>query len=439
MFARLPILTMFALAACSCISGGMLAAQTVYPGGTTVQINTPGFGDPYAAQNGAVGGSLLGSGFAPGNWLPNFSGSNPTLSNRLWIRGEYLYWFADGMDTPPLLTSSPAGTPQNRAGIIGEAGTSVLFGGGELNDDGSHGFRTRAGFWLTPQGAFGIEGEFFQLFGDGDGYSISGNGSPIIGRPFFDTTNDRETAQLVSYPGLVNGSVSISSDTDLRSALLTARASLCPTYGGCCSPYQEADRVDWIVGYRHLQLDDRLSFVETLDSQVIGAPGTISLAESFSTENRFNGLQLGVTYQANFRRAWLESILRVAVGDNEQRVNIAGNTSITELGVTTPFVGGLLAQTSNIGTYKQNEFTMIPEVGMTLGIRLTSCLHATVGYSVLYFPNVVRAGDQIDRNVNPNLIPEPNNPVTGSLRPRFSFVETDYWAQGLSFGGELRF
>ena len=82
---------------------------------------------------------------------------------------------------------------------------------------------------------------------------------------------------------------------------------------------------------------------------------------------------------------------------------------------------------------------MIPELGLTLGVRITSWFHATVGYSLLYFPNVVRAGDQIDRSVNPNLIPEPNNPVTGSLRPQFSFVETDYWAQGISFGGQFQF
>lgn len=438
----LPRSLQFAILACLtlvAVSVGTAAAQGVYPGGTAVLVNNSGFNDPYAVQTANGAGGWLGN----GPLLPNIQGlgfapAGQMLGDRLWLRGEYLYWYTDAMETPPLLTTSPAGTPQNRAGILGETGTRTLFGG-PINDGASSGFRTQAGFWVTPQRAFGIEGEYFTLLGDGDGFSASGNGAPILGRPFFDTTNDRETAQLISFPGLVNGSVGISSDTDLRSALINARAALLPTNFGVCAPCSDPDRVDWIVGYRHLQLDDRLSFSETIDSQVPGAPGTIRLNEQFATENRFNGVQLGIVYEANFRRAWLESMLRVAVGNNSQRVNISGNTSITELGVTDRFTGGLLAQTSNIGSYRQNEFTMIPEIGLKLGFRVTSCFHATVGYSMLYFPNVVRAGDQIDSNVNPNLIPEPNNPITGSQRPRFSLVETDFWAQGISVGGELSF
>ncbi len=442
MFSRLLIPSILATVACVIAGRDSASAQgVVYPGGATVVVSNPGFSDPYAVQTANGNGGWFSGGNGP---FPSFQNGvipsmGQTLSDRLWIRGEYLYWFADGMDTPALLTTSAAGTPQNRAAILGESGTRTLFGGGELNDDGQSGFRTRGGFWLSPQGAFGIEGEYFMLLGDGDDVSASGNGAPILGRPFFDTTNDRQTAQLISFPLLVNGNVNISSDTELRSALINARAALVPIHGGVCGPCPEPDRVDWIVGYRHLELDDSLSFSEFTDSQVPGVPGTIALSEQFSTENRFNGLQLGIVHQANFQRAWLESMLRVAVGNNSQRVNISGNTTITELGVTDRFTGGLLAQTSNIGSYRQEEFTMIPEVGVTLGVRITSCLHATVGYSLLYFPNVVRAGDQIDTSVNPNLIPAPNNPVTGSLRPRFSFVETDYWAQGLSFGGELRF
>ncbi|GAA4471805.1 BBP7 family outer membrane beta-barrel protein [Novipirellula rosea] len=419
---------------------GTVEAQGVYSAGPNVIVNNSGSFDPYSAQTSAGGGNL----FSGGNMFsfPSIGGFVPNMeqriADRLWIRGEYLYWEASGMDTPPLVTTSPDGTPQNRAGILGESGTAVLFGGGELNDGGHSGFRGKAGFWITPQGSFAIEGEYFGLFDDGDGFSAAGDGSPILARPFFDTTNDRETAQLVSYPGVVNGALNISSDTDLQSAMINVRAALMPTFAGCNNG-GGLDRVDWIIGYRNLQLDDRLSFSESLSSQVVGVPGTIELSEQFSTENRFNGLQLGVIHQATFDRAWLESTMRVAVGTNTQRVNISGTTSITENGVTERYPGGLLTQTSNIGSYRDKEFTMIPELGLTLGVRITSWFHATVGYSLLYFPNVVRAGDQIDRNVNPNLIPEPNNPVTGSLRPQFSFVETDYWAQGINFGGQLQF
>lgn len=86
-----------------------------------------------------------------------------------------------------------------------------------------------------------------------------------------------------------------------------------------------------------------------------------------------------------------------------------------------------------------DEFTMIPELNVTVGIRLTNRLTATIGYGVLYFPNVVRSGEQIDPDVNPGLIPEELVPATGPLRPEFRFIQNDFWAHGLNVGAELRF
>ncbi|WP_146525153.1 BBP7 family outer membrane beta-barrel protein [Novipirellula artificiosorum] len=431
MSARLSMIAIFVSTVLAIAATGTIRAQSPYPPGyPNMAAGGPPISDPYA----------MSSYNSQANWLPQMpSFSLPTVSDRLYWRAEYLAWRADGMETPPLVTTSPAGTPQNQAGILGMSGTSVLFGGNEINNDIANGFRTRAGLWLTAQGTWGIEAEYFMLNGDNDSYSASGSGAPILARPFFDTTNDRQTAQLVSFPGLVNGSVAVGSDSDLKSFLINARASMLPIYPTICPPDGAQDRVDWIIGYRYLELDDRLGVTENLESQVPSAPGTIALSEAFETQNQFNGLQLGVVYQANFNRAWLESMLRVGVGNNKQKVSISGSTAITELGVTDTYSGGLLAQTSNIGTYERTDFSMVPEIGLTLGFRFTRCLHGTIGYSLIYFPNVVRAGDQIDTRVNPNLIPEPNLPISGSQHPAFSFVETDYWAQGLSLGGELRF
>ena len=82
---------------------------------------------------------------------------------------------------------------------------------------------------------------------------------------------------------------------------------------------------------------------------------------------------------------------------------------------------------------------MIPEAGIRLGVRLTDRLHANIGYTVLYLPNVIRASEQIDRDINPGLIPEEANPLTGALRPRAMWVQNDYLAHGLHLGGELNF
>ena len=81
---------------------------------------------------------------------------------------------------------------------------------------------------------------------------------------------------------------------------------------------------------------------------------------------------------------------------------------------------------------------MIPEFGLTLGFRFTRRFHGTIGYSVVYFPNVVRAGDQIDRDLNPTLF-APETAFVGAPRPTFRFEDTSFYAHGLNLGGEFRF
>ena len=51
----------------------------------------------------------------------------------------------------------------------------------------------------------------------------------------------------------------------------------------------------------------------------------------------------------------------------------------------------------------------MPEIGFTLGYDLTSRLKATVGYTLLYWSNVARPGDQIDLNVDSRQFPPPHD------------------------------
>jgi hypothetical protein len=47
----------------------------------------------------------------------------------------------------------------------------------------------------------------------------------------------------------------------------------------------------------------------------------------------------------------------------------------------------------------------------------------------------VRAGDAIDLDVNPDLLP-PEEAFSGAMRPRFEWQDTDFWAQGIRVGLE---
>jgi hypothetical protein len=99
----------------------------------------------------------------------------------------------------------------------------------------------------------------------------------------------------------------------------------------------------------------------------------------------------------------------------------------------------LLALPSNSGHFFTERFAVVPEGSLTLGYQVTDNLSISIGYTFLYWSHVARPGDQIDRAVSPAALPISGTAPVPSSRPAFSFNETDFWAQGLTFGLELRF
>ena len=369
--------------------------------------------------------------------------ANPVpYRGRMFLRGEYLGWEMDGMKTPALVTTSPAGTPQNLAAFIGGANTTTLFGGGEINNDFRSGFRVQGGWYVDPTRYWAIGGDYYQLFGNGETFAANSTNNAILGRPFFDIVNGRETAQLVSFPALVSGDIGVNTDTQLRSFGIHIQAdalnepgSIQQTAGDCA----REPRLNWLLGYRHVSLDDEIRISENLTSLVNVAQGTINVNESFKTENDFQGVEIGAIREIPMGRFWFETVTKVALGTNAQKVRINGSTRLVEAGVPETFTGGLLAQRTNIGIYERNDFAVVPEIGATIGFHVTPRFSLTAGYTFVYFSNVVRAGDQIDTDVNPGLIPIEDDPLTGPLRPHFVFRQSDFFAQGVTVGGDFRF
>ena len=82
----------------------------------------------------------------------------------------------------------------------------------------------------------------------------------------------------------------------------------------------------------------------------------------------------------------------------------------------------------------------MPEVGVTLGFDVTDWWRLTAGYTFLYWSNVARPADQIDRVIDVTNIP--NFPTgarpTGLARPAPTLRDDGFWAQGVSFGMEFR-
>ena len=138
---------------------------------------------------------------------------------------------------------------------------------------------------------------------------------------------------------------------------------------------------------------------------------------------------------------------KVALGSTHQVVNIQGDTTQTALpGGFAPmpgsFAGGIYALPTNSGRRFANEFSVIPALELKVGYQLTQRLRATLGYDFMYWNQVVRPGNQIDHSINPTQsVPfgTTGGVLVGPAVPAALFNRTDFWAQGVSFGLELRF
>ena len=373
-------------------------------------------------------------------------GSGFGLFSGFYVRGEYLGWATSGMNLPPLVTTATAGTARAGAGALGRAPTSILFGGNDVNEEMRSGGRITLGLWFDSCRKFGLEGDYFALDDARTSFLRSSTGNPILARPFFNMLTGQESAELVAFPNVVSGTVDANALTRFQGAGIRMRHVLCcgsgcgpswcdPCGGGVLRGY----RLNLLGGYRFLRLDDSVNVSEDLVSTDTANPGSFRINDSFYTQNQFHGVDFGTLIELR-RGCWtLDLLSKIALGNNHSIVRINGNTDITENNVTTANTGGLLAQRTNIGTYTNDRFAVVPELGITLGYNVTPCLRAVVGYTFIYWSQVARAGDQISRDLNPNLLPPENVPFTGALRPQFAYHFTDFWAQGVNVGLEGRF
>src|SRR5690606_17291931 len=136
-----------------------------------------------------------------------------------------------------LVTGSPQGTPQAQAGVLGQPNTTVLFGDSYILDGSRDGLRFQAGSWFNDYQDLAIEGDVFFFETSSTAFSATGdNGFPILARPFFnmvpvdafgDFLPPAEDAELVSYPNVVEGNVTVNARSEFGGAGLRLRAAIC--------------------------------------------------------------------------------------------------------------------------------------------------------------------------------------------------------------------
>ena len=101
----------------------------------------------------------------------------------------------------------------------------------------------------------------------------------------------------------------------------------------------------------------------------------INVNDSFRTTNNFYGGTLGLT-STHYQNRWVyEGTAQVALGANCQKITINGSTMNSFPGQPTVVnPGGLLALSSNIGSYSHTNFMAIPQISRTVGLPA----HATL-------------------------------------------------------------
>jgi hypothetical protein len=449
-------------------------AAVPWTGSAEESQDPPAAGDSFASDRLAYGGPAARTGLLPAappepQQLRNWQGTIPVTAplpdaqapavqafgadlppTKWYARADYLLWWTKNDRAPVLVTTGPErvrndpfNPANNTVGQLDQPDTTIL-DDGHLRRGAFSGGRFTFGYYLDDCGEKAIEVSGFFLAPSSSSFTADSFGFPVLTRPFLAVNpGGGEDAQRVSFPGQVCGRVSVRSPSQLWGAEANL---LCQWCCGCNW------RVDPLVGARFLALHESLNITEDLiiatnlpDGQSFLSGARATVFDQFSARNQFYGGQVGIEGRWQRDRWTVDGRFKLALGVSEETLTVKGFQDVLfGNGVRQTFVGGLLALNSNIGQFDRDRFAVVPEFSVSVGYYLTERLRALLGYNFLYWSSVVRPGDQIDRGLDVNRIPNflPPGvmaPAAADLRPARLFIPSDFWAQGLTFGLEYRY
>ncbi|WP_439630926.1 BBP7 family outer membrane beta-barrel protein [Gemmata sp.] len=417
-----------------------------------------------------------------------------------WFTGEYLLLFNTSQPGPgiPLLTT---GSP-NQAGVLGQPTTTALIGGGEINYGGISGFRLGAGFFGDADRRFGFDfssmyaapKQYSKTFDANSGSagaggvnsggasgSIVGAGIPVLARPFIDTNTGNTSLVIVApnLPGLTPNSEVLAvgrANVNTRSSFWSADPAAIWNVYRAAPESRFGVSIDALVGYKYAQLNEEYvissqtllrgvtvvpqfttgpfgvpvltGFISVPDPIGVGgvvtaSPSTIDIADRFVTTNRFNGGDFGLRMNARYGVFNVSATGRVAIGNMHQTLRVRGVTSFqnTDNGRNGFAYAGLYANASNIGTFTNDEFAVIPDLNLTVGVNLTRCLSMYVGYNFVYLNKVIRPGNQLNPLIDATTVPFSTayGNAGGVPSPLKGLIQDDFTIQGVSFGFGLKY
>ncbi|MCP4195477.1 MAG: BBP7 family outer membrane beta-barrel protein [Planctomycetaceae bacterium] len=346
-----------------------------------------------------------------------------------WASIEFMTgWLKDAPVPIPLVTSGSLADPLPAA--IGQPGTQVLFGDQQVDFGNFSGFRASMGTWLDRCRDVGLEATGFLMEDRTSIFSTDNFSDPdlVVSLPIqLPTGEETSVFALVNRePGtpLPSTGIRTLSSSQLWGAELNA--ILQQAECGCRN-------VEGLVGFRHVNLNESLGILVDLTRPVAGGTAMTSGRDYFEAQSRFYGAQVGMRLTQRCGRALLGVSGKMALGANVDVVKVAGSRTQMNPGqasVTT--AGFVFAEPTNIGHVTKTRFSVAPEIKLTCAYDLTPRLTAQVGYEVLYWSQVVRPGNQIDRVVNPTQ--RGGGELVGEARPTPRFETSDLFFQALTCG-----
>ncbi len=406
--------------------------------------------------------SLLGRAFAQEALPPNSAAPTGSEVGRLdfqpqevltfapsdddrWFTADFLFGWIQGAKLPALVTTSPAGTDDDVAGVIGPGNATSVLLSGPVNRGVVPGFRFGAGFLYDNDYGLGAEAGFTFLPSQSSRFFFTSDNpaTTILARPYVDATSDDPAAALVAFPDdvatplpvneQITGNISV---TAKNGNFYGVNFDLSEHIGDHAGQRWEA-----LFGYRFAYFNDALRIRQhSVFPMNLSGINVVDRFDDFSSQNVFHGLDLGFrsTYTG---KQWSLSLLgKFSPGNMSRTVDIRGRTARTYFtGATDSTPAGLYALSSNSGSHESHKWTVVPELGANLNWNLRPNLALRLGYSAIVLPRVARADDQIDFNINPTLIGAPANPAANPQSPAFQSHQSHLLIQTLNLGVDLTF
>src|SRR5271166_263822 len=374
-----------------------------------------------------------------------------------WYGGiEYLHWWVkDAPLSVPLVSTGPV---MNKEGFLINSNSTILYGAPFAPDSGGNdkqsfpgfnGARLTVGYWLDDAQRYAVEASGFLMQSRTTTYQVRGdsNGNPGLRIPVYNTIPyapggrcdpDRAGFCLVpqtedgvplAVPGDLTGGVRITNSLQFGGLDLTG---VFPVYSD--SSWQ----ISGLAGASFLQLDEGFGLtadLEGLPTSDLYAGQSGVAVDSFKTQNRFYGATLGVRGRYSYGPMFVEATGRLSLGASNEFLSVNGSY----VDVNSPFANnhgpyGIFALPANEGKFSRTSFAVVPAVQVKLGYNITPAITLTVGYDFLYDSNVIRPGDQINRNIPKGQTFQQDGTAASLISPGRLFRTTDFWAQGISFG-----